>query len=346
MVALNKGLAVLAALPALSSASKPHSNLPFTQIPQASAHLSSQLLQHAQSDNLVALTSHGLDQSENSTPRTVNLSDYRLGVPKPSEPTNTNPLESLSYTKGDQATSLKEFTEAVSADYQVHGNRAARNNKKFSNRAIMIYGENHLDIRIPSLRNNKGAFLVESDDSRLQLEKHQQFASNTHQHIDAVSDKDIQQSYRPFVYMLTEMAESIDYDSVDQIRSELKPTDSGHVFVSKLIKFVKENFEQASNKKLEWERPWFKIQYDRLFQAHDALAKELEANFPDREAHMIEQTTKAIAQLKEDESATIVIGAAHLKPIAEALNRKFGKTTPIVACLPNSVAKPEYIPKL
>lgn len=343
MVAINKGIAMLAALPALASASRSHSNVPFSQIPQATANLGSQLLEVSQSGKIVGFTMPKLD-SQHTTH--LDLSDYSIGMADVPVKANDNPLEQLSYNKGDQAKSLKEFSKEVQEDYQVNGNRAARNNRKFSERAIMIYGEEHTDIRIPSIRNNKGALLLESDDARLCLNKHKHFESNLHLHIDSQTDADTHNRYRPFIHALTDLVDSIDYLACDRIRSEIKPTDSGHVYINKLLDFVEGNFEKAYQGKLEWERPWFKIQHDRVFELKAALLKDIESGLDARNEHMIDQASQVIAKLADDESATIVVGARDLKPIAEALNKKFGRQMPVVACLPNSVARPEFVPKL
>lgn len=344
MVAVKTGLAMLAALPALSAQTKSYSTqTPFGKIPASNAFLCNQLLEQVSANDVVCLATPTANKTASTR---IELTDFRLGSSLEQVPADTNPFETLSYSKGDKAKSIKAFTEAVKGDYQVKSNRAARNDKKFASKAIMIYGEEHTDIRIPSIRNNKGVLLTESDEKRLQLSKHQQFEGNAHQHIDLITDEDIQQSYRPFVYALTEFAESMDYEAVQQIRSELKPTDSGHVFINKLLSFVENNFEKAYNHKLEWERPWFKMQHDRLFTLKEAISQDVRANLDKRNDHMITKATEIIAKLDDDESATIVVGARHLKPIAEALNQKFGRKTPVVACLPESVAWPELMPKL
>ncbi|MDX1669922.1 MAG: hypothetical protein R3194_10920 [Limnobacter sp.] len=250
----------------------------------------------------------------------------------------------MSYNAGDDSQSIEQFTQAVANDYSVYCNALAKQPHRFTRQCAVIYGEVHTEVKIPSIRNGKGVLLTESDDPNLWLNKHQAHTGNRMIHLDSQTSEDIGWWYAPLIQRLNDMINEIDSQALRQIRSSISPTDSGHTVLEKMLEFVKQNFESARARRPDWEIPYFDYKYNKILELDSSIEQTILEQLPDRDPHMAAVAIKAIRELAPDESATLVVGARHVRPLAHALQAEFGDDLPIVVCLPKRLEQEAFMP--
>lgn len=328
MVAFNRyGLSSLATLAQIQAPpNSPVSNLPHP-IQSSCAFLANALLARLQIDAFSSMP-------DGQAPL--------LETTAPTRPTSV--LEPLSYNQGDQAQTVEQFAKELSGEYRVRSNSLAKQPERFNQQCLVIYGEIHTDVKIPSLRNGKGILLSESDDPNLWLAKHQSHASNRMVHLDNQTDAEIAQRYAPLMTRLTDLIHEIDSEALSKIYGRADATTSGHTILNQMLEFVEQHFDEAKARKLQWEIPFFEKRLQDVRTIYTSIERQISENLQARDQHMIGVASRAISQLAPDESATVVVGARHVRPLADALHAQFGHAIPIVTCLPGTLDSKAFMP--
>ncbi|MFT5532636.1 MAG: hypothetical protein ACI8WM_000879 [Burkholderiaceae bacterium] len=246
-----------------------------------------------------------------------------------------NPFEELSYNKGDDAESIDEFSKAVRKQYSVFSNKNAYDPKKFNDAVIMIYGEYHSVPLLPSIRNGRGALLLESPDLDRCLEKHRLHPENICKNIDlfdshllAVSTYKLYQELKTLVLQLdpTEHRE-IEKKSKAKKASATALIEEMMDFVDAKYMIIYSSTNKNTQKKLD-------DSYRSVISHYAENDSLVWASLQERDVGMVSEAKKVIAALKNGEATTIIVGNLHVKAIYNALAIEFPDHA-IVACFIN-----------
>ena len=271
------------------------------------------------------------------------LGTVPVSLTKWKESTDSLKLQKIDYTIGDNTETLEEYKDAVSEDYECVGNEKANAMSSLRGPVIMIYGENHLHKKQPSLRGDLGAVLLESDDPELcRMEKYIENSNNVCVHIEEETKhnkKDLFLSMAKSMQKIEELVELIEVGALERIESEAEPLEKESwkanmwPYVIKLHEFSKKNFNKThlsstSEKKIALNRAVvaFNDEYDKsqtLFLA----------SMNPRDNNMVEKSADTIERLGPESAATIIVGDAHIPGLSTGLEIKFPKR-PIVVCRP------------
>jgi hypothetical protein len=248
-----------------------------------------------------------------------------------------SPLEPLSYNKGDDAESIDDFAKAVHHEYVVYSNKNAHNKKIFKSKIIMIYGESHAFPRLPSIRNGRGALLLENPDMDQCLEKHKLYAGNVCKHIDIVDTSMLHVSGNKLYLSFRELVRQLDpkeYKRLDNKRKE--PNVPSTLILQETMDFVNKNFKRIYALKDENTRKKLADSYT-LADLNYKEDNELKwATLQKRDAGMALEAKKIIDVQKDGEATTIIVGNAHVKGLFNALEKEFPQHA-IVGCFTNDI---------
>ncbi len=246
-----------------------------------------------------------------------------------------NHFEELSYNKGDDAESIDEFAKSVSQEYTVFSNKNAHNANKFKTKVIMIYGESHTSPLLPSIRNGKGALLLESSDLNRCLEKHKLYPDNICKHIDTLGTSILDTStinLHSSVRALIQQMDPKKYQKIEKRRKDQKI--SSVLTLQEMMIYVNNNFKRiylARNKNDQKKL----MECYRLANSNYEENKKLQkSTLQDRDTAMVHEAKKIISTQANGEATTIVVGNAHVKGIFNALAKEFPEHA-IVGCFTN-----------
>ena len=273
------------------------------------------------------------------------------------ESTDSEKLQKLDYTIGDNVKTLQEYKDAVSEDYECEGNKIANSMPSLWGSVIMLYGEHHLYQKQPSLRGDFGAILLEGNDPELcRMEKYKKNSKNVCVHIEEDSEiikRDINLGLKSLLHKIMKLVDLIDLGAGKKIFSEATPLEKklwdSNVWhlIDKLVKFKEKNFDKTYLSST----PKKKI---ALKSAEDAYNKQDKKNYElnlaalnSRDKLMVEKSAETIERLGPESAATIFVGNKHVPNMVTGLEEKFPQR-PLVVCRPEvsaNWAKPKVSTK-
>lgn len=253
-------------------------------------------------------------------------------VPLPLTPAS-NPMAKYDYRKGDEATTVEAFTEALKDDFRVTSNKQAKIPEIFTKNPIMVYGEVHSEPTIPSLRTPKGVLLLESEDPNRCMPKHKLDISNRCISIDT-KKADMSGTVIECARHAQTIVELIKPGAMAKIMSRVAAS-SGQAtaMIQEAYNFVNEGFDAAYIKSSSpRERAVLEKARNTFFDSVHAFDQMLlEARGGDRDQSMMLKCETAIRQLPTDASATVVVGDIHSQFLAKQLSKQFPDRAVVLA---------------
>ena len=238
----------------------------------------------------------------------------------------TGRMEKYAYNKGDDAQSIEEYASAVTKEFAVFSNKNCRDPEKFNQKVIMVYGEVHTDPLIPSIRNGKGALLLESADLSRCLKKHALHKSNICANIDKFDPDALLKQVAALMQVLKSLIGQLDRAESARIEALERRHAEGSVYtiLNAMAEFVHHNYDSISaaeknpgvRKHLEEQR----LAYERERGKFDQMVATSVAG---RDVGMAEEAKKIIAAQKPGETATIIVGGLHVKGVFNYLAKEF-----------------------
>lgn len=227
-----------------------------------------------------------------------------------------------SYEKGDNATTVQGFCNAIQDDFQVEFNTVALDPEAFKSR-IVIYGENHLDVKLPSIPNGKGVVLFEpSNLNRRCIEKYKRCRSNQCLSIDGEITKESQAAEKK-LSSLADLLIELNTTFFDELLQKQKPAGSIHHFLVEGFYYAAENYEAIYSAKSFEGKKKLTTLYERLMTASDELTRALHEGLPARDAHMLNEAIRIIRSRSLEDGVTIVLGDSHVAHMFYGLKEYF-----------------------
>ncbi|MFT5591256.1 MAG: hypothetical protein ACI9ZF_003455 [Bradyrhizobium sp.] len=241
---------------------------------------------------------------------------------KSPSPKSDSELEGFAYSKGDQATSIEEFKQALAGDFIVTFNDNARHPEKFLKR-ISVYGENHLYLKLPSIPGDRGVIMFESHDPALCIKKYAKVESNRCISIDSPDLSAESMAFTKLKSAYYDVLDEIGPHAVSEVEAQLGVRATTQEFMlkalahiqSKTMELVASGNEEQANRIMEK----MLIASEVSQQANSRISAGMKA----RDNHMFEQARANIQDLPADEAATIVVGDLHADKLFARLNRVF-----------------------
>ena len=254
----------------------------------------------------------------------------------------SNPLARFDYRKGDDASTVQKFAKAVKNEFTVTSNEAAKNPETFRKNPIMVYGEDHRQPVIPSLRTPRGVLLLESNDPNRCLPKHVMHKANQCISIDK-SKLDmvplIESCYRRAKKALDLIKPGEAKRIEDQVN---KNGGQATAYLNEALQFIDKSTDaaiQRCHSNMEAEKLLEAVYsfYDSVNEFNSILTAN--RNGGKRDLTMLRECNQAISQLPENASASIVVGAVHAPFLANELAKKYPERAVVLATYAHGTAK-------
>ena len=251
----------------------------------------------------------------------------------------SNPLAKFDYRKGDEASTVQEFAKAVKGDFIVTPNKNAKNPELFRKNPIVVYGENHIEPVVPSLRTPKGVLLLESDDPDRCMPKHKMDISNSCTVIDKdkATELAILKDFQTNLEKLVNLIEPDHMDTIIELAHENGLND--HAITEIATKFIDGTYPTILKNSSPAEKKVLESTHNKLQQLMLKLNERLQRVGSNRDQSMLKECKRAIAKLPEDASATIVVGVLHSRYLATKLSDKFTDRAVVLAVVADQEAQ-------
>jgi hypothetical protein len=239
-------------------------------------------------------------------------------------------VQRLDYTKGDDARSVEEYAREVSPDFKVISNKRAKDPAIFAQGPIMVYGENHNNPNLFSVRGEGEGVLLESGYKEYcNLVKYQ---GRLCKHIDTGRDKkfnraiieNAQTSLDKGIKILNLISPQVS----KSIQKNMNSPDDTKRSIPRLMAIIdKELANKALKVFSEATSPQMQKQLAESIKSYSDAQKKytdlVTSSASYRESIMAEESSKAIKKMKSGESATVIVGDAHAPRIARELAKNF-----------------------
>jgi hypothetical protein len=246
-------------------------------------------------------------------------------------------MESRSYTKGDGAKSVQEFSDAVKNEFYVFSNKNALESNKFMHaNAIFVWGENHANVMIPGHRTERGTLLAEDPHSERCLEKHLLHPDNKCKNIDIVDNTGADKAILALHASVQKLIHHLDAEKGKEFHQLAGHGNSVAALLHQMQIFLNNNFDRIYSSQSPHIRQQTDIFTREVQLASDKYNTEIQSTLNKRDEVMINEAAKMIKAEGPGVSTTVLLGAGHAGAVSNGLMEKF-RHRAMVVCIPKVV---------
>jgi hypothetical protein len=263
-------------------------------------------------------------------------------LPPQQKKSDSPELQKLDYRKGDNANTFQEYKDAVRHDYTCVANEKATTMNPLLNSVIMVYGSIYTSEKLPSLRGESGAILLESERPEYcLLSKYNENPDNVCIQIDQGRksiEKDFLKSIEKCIISGQKITDLIDPKAMERFLSKKDSSQSGWLVMTKISEFVQEKFDATYISSTPGKRKFLERARNAFYDAIHENNEFISSTSKGRQDIMVEKSAEIIKNLNEKSAVTVVVGDLHSHEVANGLSKTFPERA-IVLCKPKQVEK-------